>query len=83
VIHYGFENEKDGSTRDANKHDLRILRDTFTNYDNCIYKERKSPLHTEVPKILGDEGMKNIFSHDEGSFLSLRLFCFNLIVLVF
>jgi len=70
VISYGFENDAEGRKREGNKHDLRLLRKQFSNYKNCKYKEVKSPLNTEIPNILGENGIKEIFSPDKGQFFN-------------
>jgi len=67
VINYGFENDAK-MKRDGNEHDLKLLRETFSNYQNCKFEEVKSPLNTEIPNILGEYGLKERFSPNEGQF---------------
>jgi len=68
VIHYGFQRDADlNMRRDANKLDLQLLRKIFSHYGNCVYKEMKSPSHTEISLILAERGMKEMYSHKSKS----------------
>jgi len=72
VIHYGFENDAN-MKREGNEHDRKNLQDTFSNYTNCTYKEVASPQHTEISNILGENGMKLLFTHEKGLNLEQRV----------
>jgi hypothetical protein len=61
VIHYDFADATDGSQRRGNTRDVHLLRDVFSEYKDCTFREIASPKTNEIAKILSKDGILSRF----------------------